>query len=75
MLSFNIMNSKWPVIINLSGDSRFPDNQHADSAAQLFPGATVVLLSDWGSRGSAAGAPDPSQSHRQTRQQAQVLQH
>lgn len=49
--------------LNTSGDSRFPDDQHADSTAQLFPGAAAVFLSNRGPRGSAAGAPDPSQSH------------
>ncbi len=62
-------------VFNLSGDSRFPDHQHADGAAQLFSGATAVLLSNRGPRGAAAGAPNPSQSHRQARQHAQVLQH
>lgn len=63
------------VIFNLSGDGRFPDHQHADSTAQLVPGAAAVLLSNGGSGGSAAGAPNPPQSHRQARQHAQVLQH
>lgn len=63
------------VTINLSGDGRFPDHQHADSTAQLFPGAAAVLLADRGSRDPAAGAPNPSQSHWQARQHAQVLQH
>lgn len=63
------------MVIHLSGDGRFPDHQHADSIAQLFPGASAVLLSNRGSRDPAAGAPNPSQSHRQTRQHTQVLQH
>lgn len=33
-------------VYNLSGDGRFPDDQHAHSAAQLFPGAAAVLLSN-----------------------------
>lgn len=61
-------------VYNLSGDCRFPDYQHAHSAAQLFPGAAAVLLSNGWSRGSTAGAPDPPQPHRQTRQQTQVRQ-
>lgn len=72
---WNIINHNRFVVIHLSGDGRFPDHQHADSIAQLFPGASAVLLSNRGSRDPAAGAPNPSQSHRQTRQHTQVLQH
>lgn len=57
---------------NLAGNSWFPDYQHADGAAQLFLGAAAVPLSNRGSRGSTAGAPDPSQSHWQAWQQTQV---
>ncbi len=69
------VNHKRLVIFNLSGDGGLPDHQHADSTSQLFPGAAAVLLSNRGSRGSAAGAPNPSQSHRQAWQHTQVLQH
>lgn len=57
------------------GDGRFPDNQHADGAAQLLPGAAAVLLSERGSGGAAAGPPDPPEPHRPARQRRQVLQH
>lgn len=48
---------------DFTGDGRFPDHQHADSTTQLVPGAAAVLLSNRRSRDSAAGAPNPSQSH------------